>query len=279
MNNNTASTPFTPFTSGTFKTADGCDIGYTVHAAKTAGAPRLALIHSLAMDRSFWDGVITELAGRAEVLSFDCRGHGRSGRSAGPYTPEQFAHDLAALLDHLGWDATAVAGCSMGGCIAQAFAGLYAQRTTALTLIDTTAWYGADAPKVWRERGATGIEKGLASLTAFQVTRWFGDAFRAAQPAKVDAAVAVFLANAPACYAATCEMLGDADVRKFLPALRMPVQIIVGEEDYATPVAMAEAMHQAVPQSSLTVLAGARHLTPIERPGDIAAKIASQIGA
>jgi pimeloyl-ACP methyl ester carboxylesterase len=42
---------------------------------------------------------------------------------------------------------------------------------------------------------------------------------------------------------------------------------------------MAEAMHQAVPHSSLTVLAGARHLTPIERPGDIAAKIASQIGA
>ena len=84
MNNNTAGT------SNTFKTADGCDIGYTVHAAKTAGAPRLALIHSLAMDRSFWDGVIAELAGRAEVLSFDCRGHGRSGRA------DRHEHDPAA---------------------------------------------------------------------------------------------------------------------------------------------------------------------------------------
>jgi 3-oxoadipate enol-lactonase len=259
--------------SNTFKTADGCDIGYTVHAANSAVAPRIALIHSLAMDRTFWDGVVAEVAGRAELLTLDCRGHGTSGRMPGPYTPEQFARDLAALLDHLGWGSTAVAGCSMGGCIAQAFAGLYPQRTTHLTLVDTTSWYGADAPRVWRERGATGVEKGLASLTAFQVTRWFGDAFRATQQAKVEAAVAVFLANDPACYAATCDMLGNADLRHFLPALRMPVNIIVGEEDYATPVTMAEAMHKAVPQSSLTIIAGARHLTPIERPVDIAAHI------
>jgi 3-oxoadipate enol-lactonase len=166
----------------------------------------------------------------------------------------------------------------MGGCIAQAFAGLYPQRAATLTLIDTTAWYGADAPKVWRERAAAGVEKGLASLTAFQVTRWFGDAFRAAQPAKVDAAIAVFLANSPACYAATCEMLGDADLRAYLPALRMPVQIIVGEEDYATPVAMAGQLHAAIAQSTLTVLAGARHLTPVERPADIAARIAAITG-
>ena len=265
-------------TSGSFKTADGCTIGYTVHDGAKAGAPRIVLIHSLAMDRTFWDDVIAALAGRAEVLAYDCRGHGKSGHVAGPYTPEQFAHDLAALLDHLGWSKASVAGCSMGGCIAQAFAGLYPQRTSTLTLIDTTAWYGADAPKVWRERAAAGLEKGLASLVAFQVTRWFGDAFRAAQPARVDAATAVFLANTPACYAATCEMLGDADLRHTLPGLRMPVQIVVGEEDYATPVAMAEQLKAAMPQASLTVLAGARHLTPIERPADIAERLAGQLG-
>jgi len=265
-------------TSGIHITTEGCAIGYTVHAAKSAGAPRLALIHSLAMDRTFWDGVIAELAGRAEILAYDCRGHGKSGHVAGPYTVEQFARDLAALFDHLGWSTTAIAGCSMGGCIAQAFAGHYPQRVSALTLIDTTAWYGEDAPKVWRERGATGVEKGLAALTAFQVTRWFGDAFRAAEPQKVEAAVAVFLANTPACYAATCAMLGDADLRPFLSALGMPVQIIVGEEDYATPVAMAQEMHKAIAQSALSVLPGARHLTPIERPADIAGKIATLLG-
>jgi 3-oxoadipate enol-lactonase len=46
----------------------------------------------------------------------------------------------------------------------------------------------------------------------------------------------------------------------------MPVAIVVGEEDYATPVAMARELHEAILQSTLTILPRARHLTPIERP-------------
>ena len=48
-----------------------------------------------------------------------------------------------------------------------------------LGLIDTTSWYGADAPKSWHERGRKAIEDGLDSMIAFQQTRWFSDAFRA----------------------------------------------------------------------------------------------------
>jgi len=59
-------------------------------------------------------------------------------------------------------------------------------------------------------------------------------------------------------------------VRAHLPDFRMPVAIVVGEEDYATPVAMARELHEAIPQSTLTVLPKARHLTPIERPDAIA---------
>ncbi len=47
----------------------------------------------------------------------------------------------------------------------------------------------------------------------------------------------------------------------------------VGEEDYATPVAMAEALHKALPQSTLTVIPGGRHITPTEKPRDIAGHI------
>ena len=56
----------------------------------------------------------------------------------------------------------------MGCMVAQAFAIGNPQRTTGLVLIDTTAWYGADAPKTWRERGVTGKEKGMAALVEFQ---------------------------------------------------------------------------------------------------------------
>jgi len=257
--------------SATFNTSDGCEIAYSVHPAP--GKPRLALIHSLALDRSVWNDVVKALDGRAEILTYDCRGHGRSGRKAGTYTCGQFADDLAQLLDHLGWPAAAVAGCSMGGCIAQAFAARYAPRTSAACFIDTTAWYGAEAPMQWRERAAIARTRGLAALIDFQVTRWFSDGFRASRPDVVEPLKIVFLANDIACYQSTCEMLGDADLRPLLPAITSPVSIVVGDEDYATTVDMAKALHAAIPHSTLTVLAGARHITPVERPADIARRI------
>jgi len=258
---------------GSFRTTDGYEISYTVHPA--AGKPRVALIHSLALDRSVWDGVVKELGGKAEVLTYDCRGHGRSGRRAGTYTCELFARDLAELLDHLKWPAATVAGCSMGGCIAQAFAAKYPRRTLGACFIDTTAWYGAEAPKQWRERAATGRTKGLGALIDFQVTRWFSDGFRASRPDAVSPLKNIFLANDIDCYQATCEMLGDADLRPLLPAIKAPAAVVVGDEDYATTVEMARALNRALPQSTLTVLAGARHITPVERPADIAKQIAT----
>src|SRR5258708_23817703 len=161
-----------------FTTSDGCAIDSSLHAAHEANAPRLALIHSLALDRGIWDGVVRELDGDVHVLAYDCRGHGKSGKPGGPYSVEQFARDLAELFDHLGWPSGAVAGCSMGGCVAQAFGGVYPARATALGLIDTTAWYGAEAPQQWRQRAANARANGLGGMVNFQASRWFGDRFR-----------------------------------------------------------------------------------------------------
>ena len=257
----------------TFTTSDDCAIAYTLQSALRPGAPRLALIHSLALDRGIWNGVVARLAGRAEILTYDCRGHGQSDRSSGPFTTELFASDLAELFDHLGWPAAVVAGCSMGGCVAQEFARLNPSRVNALGLIDTTAWYGEDAPKNWRERAAAARSKGLSGMVEFQVSRWFSDAFRTAHPEIVKEMTEIFLANDLDCYAATCVMLGDADLRPVLPTLRMPVAVIVGDEDFATPVAMAQHLHEAISGSTLTVLPGGRHLTPVECPDQIAAQL------
>ena len=262
----------------TFTTSDNCAIAYTLQPAPRSGAQRLALIHSLALDRSIWNGVAERLDGQAEILTYDCRGHGQSDRTSESFTTELFAGDLAELLDHLGWPTAVVAGCSMGGCVAQAFAGMNPSRVNALGLIDTTAWYGEDAPKKWRERAAAARSKGLAGMVEFQVTRWFSDRFRTAHPELVKQMTEVFLANDLDCYAATCVMLGDADLRPLLPSLRMPVAVIVGEEDYATPVAMAQQLHEAIRGSTLTILPGGRHLTPVECPDQIAAQLLALMG-
>lgn len=262
---------------GMFAAPDGLSIAYTLHApSRPGGSPvrrRIALIHSLALDQSIWDGVVPLLTPHADVLTYDCRGHGKSGRPKMKFTPELFAADLAGLLDHVNWPRATLAGCSMGGCIAQAFAGVYPVRVQALALIDTTAWYGPSAPKDWRERATTAATKGFQALCAFQATRWVSDAFRERHPEVIRPKLDVFMANDVDCYKATCEMLGDADLRHYQSAMRMPTSIVVGEEDYATPVAMSEQIQGAIPDATLSILPNVRHLTPIECPALIAGKI------
>ncbi len=249
---------------------DGTAIRYAISGE--GNGPPIALIHSLAMDRHFWDPVVDRMKPSATLLSYDCRGHGGSDKPAGPYTVELFADDLHDLLNHVGWSSAIVAGASMGGSVALGFAAKYPARVSGLGLFDTTAWYGPDAPKNWDERAVKANQDGLAGLVCFQKTRWFGDAFREQHPEIVEASVATFLRNDVAAYAETCRMLGNFDLRSGLKEITVPTAVAVGEQDYATPPAMARDLHAGIGNSTLTVIEGGRHLTPLEKPDAIAAQ-------
>jgi 3-oxoadipate enol-lactonase len=114
-------------------------------------------------------------------------------------------------------------------------------------------------------------------MIAFQQTRWFSDGFRSANPKIVDHFAEVFLKSDLPAYAATCDMLGAFDLRSEIGAIAVPTEILVGEEDYATPPEMARELHAAIPGSNLTIVAGARHLTPIQIPDRVAAIIRAVI--
>lgn len=253
----------------TFRTSDGCLISYRLHSTHQTGAPRLALIHSLALDATIWDSILDALAGRIDVLTYDCRGHGRSDRSGMPFTIDLFAQDLAELLEHVGWPIATIAGCSMGGCVALGFSARYPTRINGLGLIDTTAWYGADAREKWRWRADRARDQGFAAMIGFQDERWFSDSFRARYPEVVRHVNEVFLANDAECYGAACVMLGDADLRPLQGSIRVPVAVVVGEEDHATPLVMSRQLHESIAGSTLTVLPGVRHLAPVEAPEQV----------
>lgn len=257
---------------GRARTRDGTQITYLTLGARTA-PHRLALVHSLAMDHRFWLPVARRLADRAQILLVDARGHGASDKPAGPYTAEQFGDDLADVMTAIGWTRAVVGGASMGGCVALGFAARHPERTAGLALVDTTAWYGPTAPADWADRAEKAKTQGLAALVQFQSTRWFADAFRAAQPAVLKESIDTFLANDVAAYVETCRMLGAADLRAALPSFSMPTAVIVGEEDYATPVAMAQYLADHIRGATLAVLPKARHLTPLEAPEAVAAAI------
>lgn len=256
---------------GNAKANDGCMIAYRL--APQAGQPRLALVHSLALDQSIWDAVVDALAGEMEILVYDCRGHGQSEKRAGRYTAQLFADDLSAVMDACGWRSAYVAGCSMGGCVALAFGGTYPGRAEGLGLVDTSAWWGPTAPQDWRARAEGAAKDGLSPMVPIQLGRWFSDTYRESHPETMNAITRVFLASDVSCYQASCAMLGETDLRETAKSLRLPVAIIVGEEDQATPRAMSETLHELIPHSTLTIIPKGRHLTPIEFPSQVAAAL------
>lgn len=260
------------------ETKDHAVISFDIYGDRTA-AKRIVLVHSLAMDREIWAPVAERLSAGAAVLTLDCRGHGKSRKPQGPYTVEKFADDICQVVDSVGWDKTAIAGASMGGTVALAFATGFPTRTAGLGLFDTTAYYGDDAEKAWRSRAEQALKNGFKSMVDFQMSRWFSDAFREQHPDVVQASVDTFLKSDPGSYAESCYMLGRADLRDKLGIVKVPTRIVVGEEDYATPIAMAETMKAGIPHASYLVISKARHLTPIECPDVITKELQALLDA
>lgn len=243
-----------------------------VHAADRDAA--VVLLHSLALDRRVWRPLIEPLAVHRTVIAVDLRGHGASPHSQG-FTIEDMADDVAATLTACGRERVAVVGLSMGGCVAQAFAVRYPERVEALALIDTTAWYGEDAVQAWEQRAAKARVAGMRSLAQFQLSRWFSDEFTRAHEKLCDELLDVFAGNDLDSYVSSCRALGSVDLRDRIIDIKTPTVIIVGENDPATSPAHAADMNSRIAGSTLHVLSGAKHLTPLERPEDVSRLLTS----
>lgn len=108
------------------------------------GAP-LVLIHGFPLDHTIWDEVVPLLKDDFDLILPDLRGMGGSDAVDAPYTMTDLADDIASLLDHLGLDAAFLAGHSMGGYVALAFAAAYPRRVRGLALVSSQA--AADPPE------------------------------------------------------------------------------------------------------------------------------------
>ncbi len=112
---------------------DGARIDVRVDG--TQRRARVVLIHGFPLTREIWDAQADALAQRYRVVRPDLRGTGKSSAPEGPYLMERLAADVAALLDALGIERVAIAGHSMGGYVALAFARMFTERVSRLALV------------------------------------------------------------------------------------------------------------------------------------------------
>jgi 3-oxoadipate enol-lactonase len=236
-----------------------------LNAAKDGPRP-IILLHALAMSEAMWRDFSQHIQADIPVWGLDMRGHGQSEIVRGPYSTALFAQDILSVIDHLGAKRVHLVGCSMGGTVAMAFASRFTARVASLGLIDTTACYGEGAKESWEKRGIQAHTEGLTSLMKFQVERWFSERFAMSNPDLVGQYLDIFVSNDRNVYLDSCRMLGSADERATLSVYKGPCEVVVGEQDYATPASMSEEIVRILPQAHLTVLNGVRHYSPIEAP-------------
>jgi pimeloyl-ACP methyl ester carboxylesterase len=100
------------------------------------GGPAVIAAHGITASHQAWSAVAEQVAGELTLYAPDLRGRGDSAQLPGPYGMARHAHDLEAVLDDAGVDRAVVAGHSMGGFVAAAFANLHPDRVRGVVLID-----------------------------------------------------------------------------------------------------------------------------------------------
>ncbi len=114
------------------------------HERRGAGEP-LLLVQGMSGNSLHWgERFLGELERDFELILYDHRGVGRSGRVSEPFTIDDLAADAIALLDALGIERAHVLGISMGGMVAQELALRHPHRARTLTL-GCTSCGGAEA--------------------------------------------------------------------------------------------------------------------------------------
>ncbi|SMC47191.1 alpha/beta fold hydrolase [Kibdelosporangium aridum] len=226
-----------------------------------SGQP-IVLLHSLAQSGELWRPLIDLLTPHARVLAPDARGHGKSTWDGSPFSIQDLADDVARAVEKIG--PVSVLGMSMGGCVAIALAISHPELVQRLVLADTTASYGPDRKQQWEKRAQAAVGKPRRQQVEFQVDRWFSAGFD--NPAEVERVVELFVQTDSAAHAQACRALGDFDATDELGAISCPTLVVVGEDDQATPPAMAQALADGITGARLVTLAGARHFSLFEKP-------------
>jgi 3-oxoadipate enol-lactonase len=230
-----------------------------------SGSP-LMLIHGYPLDHTIWAEVADLLKDKFTLILPDLRGFGQSTTVETPYTMSDMADDLAGLLDHLGIENVALAGHSMGGYVALAFAKKYPQRVSGLGLVASQA--AADTPegKTGRYRTADEVSQKGIGIVADGMTP------KLSANARVQAFVRPLIERQrpSAVIGALKAMAEREDLLTHLSSVSFPVALIHGDADVLIPIDRARDIKSALPSARLIELHGIGHMPMMELAGNTA---------
>ena len=248
----------------------------SINCFDSGDGPPILFVHGFPLDHSMWRRQLDEFSQTHRVIAPDLRGFGQSDITSGTVTMEQFADDLAALLDALSvTEPVLFCGLSMGGYIGWQFFKRHRNRLRALIQCDTRAI--ADTPEGVANREKLArlvLENGTEPVAAAMLPNLFAEATTPARQAAVEETRQAVLRTSPdGIAAASLGMSIRPDVATDLPSIDVPTLLIVGEEDRISPVEEMQGIASAIPGAKLTVIPDAGHMSPLENPDAVNAAI------
>lgn len=265
------------------------DDGLTVHLRDEGprDAPAIILLHGSNADLHTWEPWVDDLAADYRVIRYDQIGHGLTGPAMdGDYTRDAFVADVGAVADELGLESFVLAGNSMGGSIAMAYAIAHPERLAGLVLVD------AGGAAIEREGGGnlaftiarTPVIGPLASqlLPRSLVERSLAQSVTnqdVVTPEAVDRywELARYPGNRDATRARFLEPRSAFDPAA-IAAVEVPTLVMWGEEDALIPFAAARWYMEHLPNATLASYPGIGHIPMEEAPERSVADLRAWLG-
>jgi len=244
------------------------------------GAQPLVFVHGLSGSWPNWLEQLPDFAATHRVITLDLPGFGHSPMPRQEISISGYARMLEQLLAHLGVDAAAVVGNSMGGFIAAELAIAYPQRVERLVLIS------AAGISTHNHRGSVTalpamrtLERSLMAAAAWTASKSDNVARRARlrdaalgvvvrHPSKLDPALAaeqIRGAGKPG-FMQGLEAVLHYEIRERLREIACPTLIVWGDSDRLISVRDADVFAELIPNSRKVVFGDTGHMSMLERP-------------
>jgi 3-oxoadipate enol-lactonase len=236
-----------------------------VNAAQSGKGPFLFLFHSLLSDRASFDTIVPRLSQSFRVVVPELPGFGKSHAVTGGL--EAVADRMAeAVKDAAGADEAYVLGNGYGGFVALSMAIRHPGIATKLILADCGAAFSASGREAFRNMAAASQAKGLSVITDVAMRRLFAPDFQAQHPDVMRDRREAFLRTDPEVFREACAALAELDLRPQLAEVDVPVLVLVGEHDEATPPPMSSELAAGLPNAQLRIIAGCAHVPQLQAP-------------
>jgi len=242
------------------RTATGIALGYEEKGA--GDATPILFLHGVGSDKSVWRPQLRQFGRERRAIAFDYPGYGESDSAPEGTTRDDYAATILAAMSELGIEGAHVCGLSLGGVVAIAMHHAWPKRIKSLILADTFAEH-PDGRAIYDRSVAA--SSNLRALAEARVDVLLG---QPADPAVRGEVVETMARIDAAAYRTGAEAVWLAAQRDRARKIRVPTLILCGSDDRVTPPALSNELLQLVPGAQYETIAGAGHLSNLERPDD-----------